>query len=570
MVTATAKKHLRVGDILLAKEIISTEDLSQALEQQKLSDRSVLIGEILVGMGACTEEQIVEATAESCGLPFTRMNPKLADPKVVELLPRDFLEQYVVLPLFKVGNVLTVAVSEPTNFFVTEEIAHRLNCQVQAVVAPESDIRTMLQAHLPSANVFVIDEIIEEVGDEDLTVIKQQVEDIVDLEQAASESPVVKLVNYLLYHAVREGASDIHIEPSERSLRVRYRVDGRLYEKVHVPLRLHPAVISRVKIMSNLDVSERRLPQDGGIHVMLQSRPVDLRVSTMTGKYGEKAVIRIIDNQRVLMSVEKLGFSYETLTQFRKQIANPSGIILVTGPTGSGKTSTLYSALQEMEAEAKNICTIEDPIEYNLPTINQFQVNSKIDFDFAVALRALLRQDPDVIMVGEVRDHVTATTAVQAALTGHLVLSTLHTMDAPSAVTRLINIGIEPYLIAAALSAVLAQRLVRKICPSCKEAKEPPENVKMVFESLGSPITKIYWGKGCSKCRHSGFSGRIGVFELLVPDSNMRDLITRNEPLSVLREAAREQNMVTLRQDGWAKVKSGITTFEEILSATSG
>ena len=570
MVVGTAKKHVRLGDMLLAKGLITAEDLQHALDQQKLSDRNILIGEILVSTGACTEEQIVEATAESCGLPFTRMNPKLADPKVVELLPRDFLEQYTVLPLFKVRDVLTVAVSEPTNFFVIDEIAHQLGCQVQAVVAPESDIRTMLQAHLPSANVFVIDEIIDEVGDEDLTVIQQQAEEIVDLEQAATESPVVKLVNYLLYHAVREEASDIHIEPSERSLRVRYRVDGMLYEKVHVPLRLHPAVISRVKIMSNLDVSERRLPQDGGIHVMLQARPIDLRVSTMAGKYGEKAVIRIIDNRRVLMSIEKLGFSYETLNQFRKQIANPSGIILVTGPTGSGKTSTMYSALQEMEAETQNICTIEDPIEYNLPLINQFQVNSKINFDFTAALRSLLRQDPDVIMVGEIRDHATATTAVQAALTGHLVLSTLHTLDAPSAVTRLINIGIEPYLIAAAVNAVLAQRLVRKICPNCKQADDPPETVKAMFDSLGSEIAKVYRGKRCSKCRHSGFSGRIGIFELLVPDSSMRDLIARNEPLSALRKAAKEQNMVTLRQDGWAKVKNGITTFEEVLSVTAG
>ena len=570
MDTPVVKEYVRIGDALLDKGIITDENLADALARQQQSDQKVLIGEILVEMGACTEDQVTEVLAEGCHLPFVKVNPKLADPNVVDLLPRDFLEQYNVLPLFKVRNELTVAVSEPTNFFVMEEIAHRMDCEVQAVVAPPSDIRNMLQAHLPSANVFVIDEIIEEVADEDLTLIQQQVEDIADLEQAATDSPVIKLVNYLLCNAAREGASDIHIEPTQRALRVRYRIDGRLYEKVRVPQRMHPAVISRVKIMSGLDISERRLPQDGGIHVLLQNRPIDLRVSTMAGKYGEKAVIRIIDNQRVLMSIEKLGFSYETLQAFRKQINSRGGIILVTGPTGSGKTSTLYSALQELDSEQYNICTIEDPVEYNLLSVNQFQVNTKIKFDFDVALRALLRQDPDIIMVGEIRDHTTATTAIQAALTGHLVLTTLHTIDAPSAVARLTNIGIEPYLIAAALNTVLAQRLVRKICPNCKEQHEPPESVRSVLDSLGEDLPKVYCGKGCSKCRHSGFSGRIGIFELLVPNSEMRDMIARNIPLSELRQAALRQNMVTLRQDGLAKVKNGITTIEEVLSVTSG
>ncbi len=570
MDTPAVTNYVRVGDALLDKGIITEENLADALARQKQSDQGVLIGEILLEMDLCTEDQVSEALAEANHLPFAKINPKLADPNIVDLLPRDFLEQYNVLPLFKVQDQLTLAVSEPTNFFVMEEITHRLGCKVQAVVCPPSDIRSMLQAHLPSANVFAIDEIIDEVADEDLTLIQQQVEDIVDLEQAAADSPVIKLVNYLLCNATREGASDIHIEPTQGSLRVRYRIDGRLYEKVHVPGRMHPAVISRVKIMAGLDISERRLPQDGGIHVLLQNRPIDLRVSTMAGKHGEKAVIRIIDNQRILMSVEKLGFSYETLQEFRKQINVRGGIILVTGPTGSGKTSTLYSALQELDSEQYNICTIEDPVEYNLVSVNQFQINSKINFDFAVALRALLRQDPDIIMVGEIRDQTTATTAIQAALTGHLVLSTLHTIDAPSAITRLTNFDIEPYLIAASINAVLAQRLVRKICPNCKEQHEPEENVKGVLATLGEDLPKVYRGKGCSKCRHSGFSGRIGIFELLVPNSEMRDMIARNVPLSELRRAALRQNMVTLRQDGLAKVKNGITTMEEVLSVTTG
>jgi type IV pilus assembly protein PilB len=560
---------VRLGDVLVAKGVITQETLMEALARQREHQQQVLLGEVLVGMGACREEAITQALAEAYDLPFVRVNPKLADPKVVNMLPREFLEQYNVLPLFKVQGLLTVAVGDPTNFFLIEEIACRAECEVQAVVSPEGDIRSMLQSHLPSANVFVIDEIIEDVKEEDLTLARQHVEEIGDLEEAAGDSPVIKLVNYLLFHAVREGASDIHVEPGERALRIRYRVDGQLYEKVRVPMHMHPAVVSRVKIMAELDIAERRMPQDGSIHVLLQGRPVDLRVSTICGKYGEKVVIRIIDNQHLLISLEKLGFAYETLREFRQETCKPGGMVLVSGPTGSGKTTTLYSVLQELNSDDKNICTIEDPIEFALPTINQFQVHAKIELTFATILRSLLRQDPDIIMIGEVRDQTTATTAVQAALTGHLMLSTLHTTDAPSAVTRLLNLGIEPYLIAAALNCVLAQRLVRKICPNCKEPCTPADHVKRLMADGGVELTTAYRGKGCNKCRKSGFSGRIGLFELLVPDNEMRDMITRMVSLGDLREKAMERGMITLRRDGYAKVRSGITTVEEVLSVTA-
>lgn len=570
MVVPVIREQIRLGDVLVAKGVISEETLHDALARQREGQREVLLGEVLISMGACRDEDILRALAEAYDLPFVRVTPKLADPIVVNMLPREFLDQYNVLPLFKVADVMTVAVGDPTNFFLVEEIACRAGCTVQAVVSPESDIRAMLQSHLPNANVFVIDEIIEDVKDEDLTIAPQQVEDIADLELAATDSPVVKLVNYLLYHSVREGASDIHIEPNERMLRVRYRVDGQLYEKVRIPVHMHPAVLSRIKIMADLDIAERRLPQDGSIHVLLQGRPVDLRVSTVNSKHGEKAVIRIIDNQNLLISLEKLGFAYEMLRKFRQETAKPGGMVLVSGPTGSGKTTTLYSVLQELNSDDKNICTIEDPIEYSLPSINQFQVYTKIELNFATILRSLLRQDPDIIMIGEVRDQVTATTAVQAALTGHLVLSTLHTNDAPSAVTRLLNLGMEPYLIAAAVNCVLAQRLVRKICPSCKEPYELPDHLKSLIERAGLEVTTAYRGKGCTRCRKSGFSGRIGVFELLVPDSEMRDMITRMVPLSELRDKAIQRGMLSLREDGFAKVKSGITTIEEVLSVTAG
>ena len=569
MTTTLVKEGVRIGDILLKKGIINEEILSTALTRQKECGREVLLGEILVNMQVCSEEQILEALADGYGLPFARISTKLADPKIVDLLPRDFLEKYNILPLFKVRDILTVAIDEPTNFFLVDEISQLAKCKVQVVVSPESDIQAMLKAHLPNANVFVIDDIIGDVGEDDLTLTQQKVEEIVDMSDITADAPVVKFVNYLLYHATREGASDIHIEPGERTMRALYRIDGRLSDKIRISMQLHPAVVSRVKIMANLDISERRLPQDGSIHVLMHGRPIDLRISTMSGKYGEKVVIRIIDNQRVLVSMEKLGFSYETLSEFRKQTSQPNGIILVTGPTGSGKTTTLYSVLQECNSEQYNICTIEDPIEYNLSSISQFQVNTKINLDFSVILRALLRQDPDIIMVGEIRDHTTATTAIQASLTGHMVLTSLHTIDAPSAITRLINIGIEPYLIAAALNAVLAQRLVRKICPNCKEITEPPDHIKSVLAKIGNDIPKIYKGRGCSKCRQSGYLGRIGIYELLIPSSEIRDLITRNVSLAEIRQAAIAENMVTLRQDGWAKVRNGITTVEEVLSVTA-
>ncbi|KKM22863.1 hypothetical protein LCGC14_1621020, partial [marine sediment metagenome] len=384
-----------------------------------------------------------------------------------------------------------------------------------------------------------------------------------------TNSPVIRMVNYLIYTAVQERASDIHIEPDENIVRIRLRVDGALYEKMRVPQKIHPAMVSRIKIMSGLDISERRLPQDGGIHVLMEGRPVDLRVSTLNGKGGEKVVIRVIDNRSVLVNIQKLGFSYETLKQWRKAIATPNGIILVTGPTGSGKSTTLYSVLKEINSDEINICTIEDPIEFNLPWINQFQAHEKIGFTFSAALRSMLRQDPDVIMVGEIRDGETATIAVQAALTGHLVFSTLHTNDAPSTITRLLNIGVEPYLVSASLRAVLAQRLVRKICTNCKEPYDPPINIRRTVERLVGEVDTFYHGQGCAKCRKSGYAGRIGIYELLCPDDALRDCITAAPSINQLRELAVASGMVSLRADGMAKVKAGITTVEEVLRASA-
>jgi type IV pilus assembly protein PilB len=567
MIATLQRKPL--GQLLLTRGLIKQEQLDRALDEQKRSNHQKLLGEILVELRICTEDQITEALAQAYGVPYARISPKVADPKVIAALPKEFLEKHQVLPLFLVERVLTVAVPEPANVFLLEEIERLSGFQVQVVAATTRDIKATLQTYLPNDKVFVIDDIIEEVKPEEFTLIEVKVQDITDLEQAAGDSPVVKLVNYCIYHAVKDGASDIHIEPGDAQMRIRYRVDGRLMEKLRPPHQMGAAVASRVKIMAGLDISERRLPQDGGIHVMMDKRPIDLRVSTMPGKHGEKVVIRVIDNDKASVNLEKLGFGYETLKQWRKLIALPNGILLVTGPTGSGKSTTLYACLQELNADDTNICTVEDPVEYALNGINQFQVNDKAGFGFPTALRSLLRQDPDIMMVGEIRDGETARLATQAALTGHLVLSTLHTNDAPGAITRLYNLGIEPYLVGASLAGVLAQRLVRKLCQACKEAYEPSPNEKRQLERFGDAIDTLFKPKGCARCRNLGYTGRIGIYELLVPDDNMIERISQGATLNEIRELGRAIGMKGLRQDGVDKVRSGITTLEEVYRATA-
>ncbi len=569
MIDNDSNRKLQLGQLLIQHGAVTEDQLRTALEFQKQKGTTMLLGEVLQKLDICSEDQIMAALAAGYGVPFAHVSPKIADPKVMDVLPREFLDKHCVLPLFKVRNQLTLAVNEPANVFLIEEVGRLTDCDILIVCATAKEIKATLENHLPSANIFVIDDIFDDRDAGELALVETKVEDIVDLEEAAEGSPIIKLVNYLIFHAVREGASDIHIEPDDNSLRVRYRVDGVLYEKIRPPAKMLPAISSRIKIMAGLDISERRLPQDGGIHVMMDGRPIDLRVSTMAGRHGEKIVVRIIDNRSVLVNLEKLGFSYEMLKQWRSALEAPNGIILVTGPTGSGKSTTLYSVLKELNSDEVNICTVEDPVEFNLGGVNQFQVNDRIGFTFASALRSLLRQDPDIIMVGEIRDQETARIAVQSALTGHLVFSTLHTNDASGAVTRLVNIGVEPYLVAASLNGILAQRLVRKICTSCKEPYEPTPSVRRAVERLAGDVETFYHGAGCPKCRGSGFSGRIGIYELLTPNDDLRDRICASPTLNELHACAVENGMVTLRQDGMSKVKAGITTIEEVLRATA-
>lgn len=548
-----------LGKLLLHRGIISEEQLESALEFQQSCSERKLIGEILVELGIVDDSIILETLAEAYGIPFSSDTAKLADPCVIGSLPREFLEEHGVLPMFLVRDVLTVAVSEPANLYLLEEIERRSGHQAQIVAATAEDISTAQHSYLPAANVFVVDEMYEDI-DDDFSVIENETIDLAVLEEDAAHSPVVKLVNFLIYSAVKENASDIHIEPGDHSLRVRYRVDGRLFEKINPPYKMNQAIVSRVKIMANLDIAERRVPQDGDFHVLVEGRPIDLRVSTLPGKFGEIIVMRIIDSRNSRLSIDMLGFNENMLGRWRSVVEQPNGVVLVTGPTGSGKSTTLYSVLSELDTEEINVATIEDPVEGQIVGINQTQVNERAGLTFANALRSILRQDPDVLMVGEIRDSETALIVSQAALTGHLVYSTLHTNDSISAVTRLTNLGVEPYLVAATIRGVLAQRLVRKICSHCKTEWEGDQSI---VDRIGEG--NYMMGVGCTRCRNTGYAGRIGLFELFIPTNEMLDAIGQGEPLQTLRKLLATTDQAYIRDDGLNKARLGLTTPDEII-----
>lgn len=561
---ATQRGPQRLGNILVERGYVTLEQLQSALDHQKKQGGGKLLGEILVELQFCAEDHVTESLAAIYGVPFARLEPRIADPRIVDVLPREYIEKNLVFPLFNIRGTLTVAVTEPSNLFLMDEIRGLTRLDVQIVSTTAKDVRRMVTT-LPDSKTFVIDDIIDENQQGDVTLI-EAVEEITDASlDVAGQSPVIRLVNYMIYNAVREGASDVHIEPADRCTRVRNRIDGKLYKSLEVPLHLVGAITSRIKIMAGLDISERRLPQDGRVHVMLDGRKVDLRVSTFPGSRGEKTVIRVLDTRSVSLNLRDLGFAEDILTQFQACIQAPNGIVLVTGPTGSGKSTTLYAALNEIASMENNVCTVEDPIEYHLPLINQFQVQEKVGLTFSKALRTLLRQDPDVIMVGEIRDDETARTAIQAALTGHLVFSTLHTNDSPSAITRLVNMGVEPYLIGAALNMILAQRLVRKVCPKCREAYDPPRQLRKTLERMGYAMDKFFKGVGCRKCRNTGYSGRVGVHEILVISDELRDAIVAGASVADLKRIGAACGMINLRHDGFRKVREGLTTVEEII-----
>ena len=559
-----------VEEVLVSQGKLDGDKLLQARTILSNS-RGKRMTQILMEMAAVGEEDIQRAVAEVVGFPFESIDPKRVDRRAFDYLPSEFMKTRGVCGLRLNEGKLTLGMVDPADVFLLEEVKRRLTVKsIKIAVVCQGQINSAIEAgHAASSEGEKFDEIMKDVGDEELEIVAEEKDEVTDLAKASGESPVIRLVNFLIFDAIKQGASDIHLEPHEKRLVVRYRIDGVLFEAMNPPHQMQAAVVSRLKIMANLDIAERRLPQDGRIRTMVHGRHVDLRVSTVPTQYGEKTVIRILDNRSIMLGLEQLGFSEDMLTILQKQIDRPNGIILVTGPTGSGKTTTLYSCLRCMDGAKMNISTVEDPVEYHLGFANQIQVMDRIGMTFAAALRALLRQDPDVIMLGEIRDQETAHIAVQAAMTGHLVLSTLHTNDAPSSVTRLINIGVEPYLISAAVNAVLAQRLVRRICVECKELwKIEDEEMKEFLTTHGFDPGKIYKGKGCDKCRNTGYKGRVGIYELLVLDDVARDLVVRNPNVTELRRICKERGMVSLREDGLLKVASGHTTIEEVLSAT--
>ncbi|MCA9311704.1 MAG: Flp pilus assembly complex ATPase component TadA, partial [Phycisphaerales bacterium] len=423
--TIDSARRLQLGEMLVQNGRLTAEQLQEALGKQGVNGQGKLLGEILVELGFVTQLDVMECLARSYGVPFARVTPRIADPRMIDLLPRDFIDAQCVLPLFCVHDTLTIAISEPANLFLLDEIERLSGHKVQVVASTAQDIRATLQAYLPSANVFVIDEIYADVDVQEFSVVESEVVDIGEIEEASGQSPVIKLVNYVLYQATQERASDIHIEPDDHSSRIRYRIDGRLVSKLNPPYQMHPAVVSRIKIMAKMDISERRVPQDGDIHIVIDGRPIDLRVSTMPGKFGEKVVIRIIDSRNTVIPLEKMGMSKEMLDSWREVIANPNGMVLVTGPTGSGKSTTLYATLKRIFTRQKKLITLEDPVENRIPGVTQIAIRPEIGYTFATGLRAILRHDPDIVMLGEIRDQESAEVAARASLTGHLIFASL-------------------------------------------------------------------------------------------------------------------------------------------------
>jgi general secretion pathway protein E len=542
-------------------DVISQETLAQALA--KAGQERLRLGEVLIAQGSVTDTDVLRAVAEQLGLPFLLADELPSTPPALKDLSSKYLRQSLACPISLEGSVLSVATAEPTNPLLSDDLEQSLGLTVKLYVAPASAILDAIERAY-GANT-ALQKIVEGMGPSGGERDGERDEDVNHLRDMAFEPPVVRLVNILIDGALAADASDIHIEPFDDSLLVRYRIDGLLYDQESPPRRLRAALTSRIKIMAEMNIAERRLPQDGRIRVTAHGRRVDIRVSTIPTVHGESIVMRLLDRSSVFLSFDRLGFSRGTAETFEGLIRRPHGMLLVTGPTGSGKTTTLYAALDKINRPDLKIITVEDPVEYQLKRVNQIPVKPKIGLTFAAGLRHIVRQDPDVIMVGEIRDLETAEIAIQAALTGHLVFSTLHTNDAPSAITRLQDMGCEPYLFSSVLNGVLAQRLVRKICQVCRvpKAAEPAELAALGIASTGTE--ELFHGKGCDECRGTGYRGRTAIYELLRITESMRSLIVRRAPAGEIRREAVAHGMVTLREDGWARARAGVTTVAEIL-----
>ncbi len=567
------RRSAPLGDLLIADGLITQEQLHQALSEHKKTKEK--LGVILIRLELVTEDQLVGFLSRQFGIPSITLGDVEVDPAVAKLVPHSMATKYDVLPIKVVGNTLSLAMADPANVFALDDVAFMTNMQVMPLVAAQSAIREAIEraykaeynAIAEVLNGFSEDAYVEVVEDPDAAASKV---DVFELQESADDPPTVRLVNVVLVDAIRRGASDIHWESYEKVFRVRFRIDGVLHEILQPPKRLESGILSRLKIMSNLDISERRLPQDGRIKLRYNGREIDFRVSILPTIFGEKAVMRILDKDALKLDLTALGFDPWSLEQFTKAIHEPYGMVLITGPTGSGKTTTLYSAIHTINTPEHNIMTAEDPVEYNLKGVNQVQIHEAVGRTFAAALRSFLRQDPDVILVGETRDLETAQISIRAALTGHLVFSTLHTNDCPSTVARLLDMGIPPFLISSSLLLILAQRLARKVCAGCKEPYEIEESSLEPYGHLTKSAGRIqvYRGKGCDKCSGTGMKGRVALYEVMPVSQELRDMVLRSAPTAELRRMAQEQGMKTLRQSGLQKVIDGVTTVEEVLRVT--
>ncbi len=562
-------KNKRLGEMLVSAGQISEAQLRQALQEQKMSGGR--LGSTLVKLGYISEDDLINFLCVQFGVPAVNLRDFKIDEQVVTLIPNDLIDKYMIIPINRVGSTLIVATCDPTNISAIDDIKFITGYNVEIVVASETLIKETIEKLFDSSS--ILEDVMSTFDDSELELIQEEEDlSISELKKETEDAPVIRLVNHILVDAIHKGASDIHLEPYEKMFRVRYRIDGVLYEVMKPPMKLKNAITSRVKIMSELDIAERRLPQDGRIKMKIsKGKTMDFRVSVLPTLFGEKIVLRLLDQSNLQLDMTKLGFEELPLEHVKKAIYQPFGMVLVTGPTGSGKTTTLYSALSELNKTSDNIMTAEDPVEFNLEGVNQVQIREKINLTFAAALRSFLRQDPDIILVGEMRDLETAEISIKAALTGHMVLSTLHTNDAPSTITRLIDMGVEPFLIVSSLNLILAQRLARKICPNCRKPADIP--VKALIQS-GMPEevateATCYMGEGCNDCNNTGYKGRIALYEVMPITDELRAAVINGANTIELKDIAIRNGMKTLRQSGLSKVLEGITSFKEVLRVTA-
>lgn len=560
----------RLGEILVKNNLLNRDQLSKALEEQKLSGNQLRLGSILISQKLLTEEELTSFLSKQYGVPSVNLADYEIEPAVIKIIPPEVVQKYQLLPVNRAGATLIIAVSDPSNLFAIEDIKFMTGYNIEMVVASERDIKTSIDKYYDQSASLA--DVMSDMDVEDFEIVDDDEQiDVGSLERATEDAPVVKMVNAILQDAIRKKASDIHVEPYEKLFRVRYRIDGILYEVMKPPLKLKNAITSRIKIMAELDIAERRLPQDGRIKIKLGGgKDMDFRVSCLPTLFGEKIVMRLLDKGNLQTDLTKLGYEPDALAHFMREIHKPFGMVLVTGPTGSGKTVSLYSAIAELNKVSENISTAEDPVEFNFAGINQVQMHEDIGLNFSAALRSFLRQDPDIIMIGEIRDFETAEIAIKAALTGHMVLSTLHTNDAPATINRLLNMGIEPFLVASAVNLITAQRLARRVCSECKQPEDIP--VQALIDAGVSPDEAPSYvcmrGSGCSACNNTGYKGRVGFYQVMPMREEIKELILNGANTAEIKRESMRIGIKTMRQSGLTKLKEGVTSFEEVLRIT--